>query len=115
MFNKTTMEVVRDVLDKKLKGNDINLVDNILSYIDTDPENYVRFCSECNCLDKINYQNEKCDICSQKEFLITELDREYSNYYYLIGRNKGYDSKTFSSKLNTYLENVFIQHHKEED
>ena len=75
------MEVVREVLDKKLKGNDISLVDKILSYIDPDPENYVRFCSECNCLDKINYQNEKCDICSQKELVVAQFDKLMSLYH----------------------------------
>ena len=91
------MEVVREVLDKKLKGNDINLVDKILSYIDPD-EDYLDVCGVCGRVDTY-YDDGRCKICCYKDYVMGELDNALYNYRNIYS-NK---AKALPQKLHKYF------------
>ena len=100
------MEIVRAGLDRCLCYNESNLVDEILSFIDTDVKHYVYFCSECKCLDKINYQNEKCDICTKKTLIAPQFKRIMCEYARPYHKMCVYRYILFSDKIHSYIDKI---------
>ena len=98
------MEVVRESLDNCV--DEKGLVDDILSYIYPNPEHYVYICEECGVLDKINYQNNKCDICTNKALIPAEFDRITSGYAFTYVKCFSFRYKNFSNKLHEYFDKI---------
>ena len=99
------MQQLKERLDLKLKNNDVALIPKILDFISETSEYTVDFCSECNCLDKVNWQNDKCDICTNKSKLATEYNHIIKSYEYGNGTLDGWRYKPFSDKLHEYVDN----------